>query len=199
MFILSSCEQPIKYITVKKTETVDNVVNTREIIYVDKEIFIMNDVIEPIKEYDNYVTTESKVFGIVETGFEEIAFISGLFKKDDVVYFKIDELFYSQSNGVITEIDESDYPGIPPSEYVSFNSGKFKIEPFNYSGMDTSRVYNDSLVVAYKQIDGACMRGNDLLYSVCETFSTRLSGIYIWTVNSSGTSKIDALGDGRIW
>ena len=106
MFI-SSCEQPTecKYIEVEvekevivdrevevvvEVETlVDNIILTESIIYVEKEVYIMSEeeiviAVDPITEYDNYVTRESKVYGVTADGFEEIPFITGLFKLDDV-------------------------------------------------------------------------------------------------------------------
>ncbi len=128
---LYSCEPVVEYVEVEKivteevevevevervvTETVieekevieyvDNLVNTETIIYLDKEIYVVEEkeiIVEPIKEYDNYITMNNKVFGVVGDGFEEIPLITDLFKIDGVIYFKVDENLCSQENGVIT-------------------------------------------------------------------------------------------------
>jgi hypothetical protein len=186
---------------VEKDVIIDNIVNTETIVYFTKEIFIMEEqevVIEPIKEYDNYITTENKVRGVVAGGFEEIPLIKGLFKIGETLFFTIDELFYSQENGTITEIEESEFPEVPRSEHIEFESGVFKVQKAMYNETPISKVYNGTSNVAYMQVDGACLRGSDLIYSVSISYGTTPSGIYLWTVNGNPQLQT-VLGEGRIW
>lgn len=225
ILLFASCEQPTKYITeyvevevekviteteeVTITEYVDNIIQTTEIEYIEKEIYIMSEeeipAVEPIKEYDNYVTLgepyNSRVFGVANDGLEEIPLIKGLFKIDGVVYFTIDEVGYSQKDGEIVEIEESDFPTVPDSDHIVYENGIFKIQQYVYNDMLTSRVYKHvsetkNPVTAYLQVNGACMRGSDLLYSVSEEFPHRPKGVYVWTVNGN---PIRLWEDGRIW
>lgn len=197
--LFTSCEQPVEYITeyVDVVEIVDNVIYTESIVYITKEVLIMSNV-DPIKEYDNYITLDSKVLGVTSDGFEEIGLIKDLFRIDGVIYFYIDEVCYSQSGGVITEIESADIPEIPESEHITYDSGDYKITKSVYNDMDISMVYNGNPVNAYMKVDGACLVSSDLIYSVAETYSTRYKGIYIWTVNGN-PDKMDNLGSGRIW
>lgn len=180
---------------------VDNVINTETIIYVEREVYIMAEqeiFAQAIKEYDNYITTVNKVLGVTEEGFEEIPLIKGLFKIDSVLFFTIDELFYSQESGTITEIEESDFPEVPRSEHFEFESGNYKIQNSVYGDDDISKVYNGSPNVAYYMVDGACLRGSDLIYSTPIDTGTRYKGIYLWTVNGNPQLQ-SVLSEGRIW
>jgi len=198
-----------KTVVEEKEVLVDNVIQTTKIEYVEKEIYIMSEVeipaVEPIQEYDNYVSLESgygnRVFGVTTDGFEEIPNIKDLFRIDGALFFKIDEKLYCQENGVITEIEESDLPTVPESEHITFENSIYKIQQYVYKDVLTSRVYKHvsetmNPVTAYLQVDGACMRGNDLLYSVSEEFPNRPKGIYIWTVKGN---PIRLFESGRIW
>lgn len=187
------------------TEYVDNIVYTETIVYLEKEIYTMPEV-EPIKEYENYITTENKVHGVYPDGWEEIPLIKGLFKIDGVIYFSIDDKFYSQVDEVITEIES--FPAIPESEHIEFANyvesendavdGQYKIEIGDYNGDSISKVFNGTQNPNYMQIDGACMRGADLLYSVSISYGSTPAGIYLWTVNGNPTRQ-SVIGEGRIW
>ena len=227
IFLFASCEQPIEYrdkiiyeeveievvevreVEVEKevtiTEYVDNIIQTTEIEYVEKEIYIMSEEeipsVEPIQEYDNYVTLDNKVMGVTELGFEEIPNVMELFKIDGVIYFTIDGVGYSQKDGAITEIEESDFPTVPESDHIVYENSIFKIQQYVYNDILTSRVYkhvseNVNPVTAYMQIDSACMRGNDLLYAVSVDYPNRPMGVYLWTVNGNPMRLFE---DGRIW
>lgn len=220
--LFASCKQPVQYIEVEKTVIeereviIDNIINTESIEYIEKEVFVMSEEeiivkpVEPIKEYDNYVSTGSgyafRVFGVVDGGFEELPDIKGLFKIGNTLFFIIPgetEKFYSQENGVITEIEPADFPEIPASEHITFDNSPFKVFKYVYKGQDTSRVMkyiSETMqpVTAYLMIDGACMRNNDLLFSVSECFpnSTRYKGVYIWSLNGNILRLFES---GRIW
>jgi hypothetical protein len=178
--------------TVTEFVEVDNIVYNETIIYIEKEVYIMA-VVEPIKEYDNYITTGNKVSGVTETGFEEIPLIKDLFKIDGVIYFSIDEKMYSQVNNVITEIDI--LPEVPESENIVFNSGIYKVEKAVYGEEDISKVYKGTSNQARYIIDGACMRGDDLIFSCPIDTGDLLKGVWIWTVNGSPNHIME----GRIW
>jgi hypothetical protein len=200
-------EKEVEVVTVVETETlIDNVIETIKIEYVNREVYIMSEeevkefIMEPITEYSNYVSNDNKVFGVTSEGFEEIAFIKGLFKIDGVIYFEAEEKLYSQVDGVLTIIDE--LPVVPESEYIETTvvegeTAILRITKDKYNDIDISKVYNRKLEVAYLQIDSTCMRGDDLLYSVCQESGTRKVGVYIWTVNSSSPRSV--FDSGRIW
>ena len=195
-------ETVTEYIEVAPTVQIvekDVIINTETIIYEEREVYIMSveeiPKVQPITEYSNYVTLDNKVFGVVEDGFTEIPLITGLFRIEGILYFSIGELFYSQEKGVIKEIAE--FPIIPASDFVEFSNGVFKIENDLWDTTPISRVYKNTFVEAYLQINGACMRGNDLLFSVSIGTTGRECGVFIWTANSGGTLSI--FDNGRIW
>lgn len=188
---------------VEKDVIIDNIINTETIVYLTKEIYVMAEpeiIIEPIKEYDNYISMENKVVGVTEEGFEEIPLISGLFKIDGVIYFSVyngeNELLCSQESGVVTIIEPADFPEVPESTHFEFESGDYKIQNSVYGDEDISKVYNGSPNVAYYMIDGACLRGSDLIYSTPIDTGSRLKGVYLWTVNGN---PLRVMEDGRIW
>ncbi len=230
--LFASCSQPVEYVEVDKevvvTETVevavdrsvDNVVNTESIVYIEKEVYIMAKekiVIDPIKEYDNYITTDNKVFGVVKDGFEEIPLIKGLFKINGVIYFKTNvlikgdkipntnpveyvkvstEKLCTQKDGVLTELEEADFPLVPVGDFVTFASGDYKIEKSVYKDEPISMVFNGSPRQSHYMVDGACLRGKDMIYSCPIDTGNRYKGIWIWTVNGN---PLRIMEDGRIW
>lgn len=151
--------------------------------------------VEPTKEYDNYISMDNKVMGVTQEGFEEIPLIKGLFKIGNVIYFSIDDKFYSQVNNVIAEILVADFPEVPVSDFFVFESGDYRIEKDVYNDQDISKVFKGTSNQARYMIDGACLRGSDLIFSCPSDTGSMLKGVWIWAVNGSPSR----VGDGRIW
>lgn len=191
-----------EYIETEKL--IDNIINTETIIYITKEVYIVTEqeiFVQPIQTYDNYVTLSNKVYGIIPGGFEEIPLIKDLFKIGGILYFTVDDKFYSQTAGKITELETQ--VETPRSEHIEFSFGIFEIEKTTYKDEPISKMYKhisetDNPTQGRYMIDGACIRGNDLLFSAPIDTGKLLKGVWIWPLNGSPT-RFSAMDNGRIW
>ena len=170
--------------------------------------------LQPIKDYDNYIVSGKRVFGIdgIETEevilkdvddnsiqFNEFFIIPG-----DAIYLNVkvmeDETekiyYFSQLDGTIEEEIESEFPDVPESTFIEMESTPFKIATFDYKGDDTSRVYQQTLVTGYQKIDGYSVNQFGLWFSVPITISIRYEGIYFYPVNGNIFRKMES---GRIY
>ena len=207
----------VETVTVTETEYIDNIIET--IIYINKEIFIMSETTSneiAITEYDNYITTDSKVYGLSDGALVLIENVTGLYKNDSVLYFNMEVTStttttdedgneteetatsinaYSQTDGILTLLDE--LPDEPDSEYVEFESGTFKIETGVSGDIDCSFVYNETVTTGFLMVDGVCISDGDLYFSVPTTYATRYEGIYKYE-SDDGCPRM-VFSNGRIW
>lgn len=183
-------------------------------------------IVEPIVEYNNYIVTSSKIYGVGTNSYIEIEGLESLFKIGDVLYYTkniVEETtetitdedtgeettattsetvvhYYSQADSIVTEIEESDFPSEPNSSFMTFESGIFSIGEYDLEGETVSMVYKvtdkGTLRTGYPQVDGACMMGNDLLYSVSIGESIRKVGVYIYPLDGNVRMLFSS---GRIW
>jgi len=175
---------------------IDNVILIREIVEKEVSMETASDVKEviipsPILEYTNYVSLGAglgfRAFGVNADGLIELDGIRKLSKVEGVLYFEYKGNSFKQVGQDVTQIEE--LPVID-SPRIEFEKDNFKVTIGEYKGDTFSYVFNRTLQVAFKNVTGACMRGNDLLVSVGETIATRYKGVYIWTVNDTAPRLI---------
>lgn len=117
--------------------------------------------LQPIKEYQKYIGTGNKVYGIDGDKAEEILLkdtdgnqhlFNQFFVLDGMIYLSVSvvemmvipdsdpeesepiqkEYFFSQTGGQIDEELEKDFPAMPESEHVTYDDALFKIETTPY-------------------------------------------------------------------
>ena len=181
--------------------------------------------LQPIKEYEGYVKTVSKLFGIDGDQLEEIVLmdtedkmqpLEKFFIKDGMIYMSVEvreqgdaipdtdpvqyeavlkEYFFEQENGDLQTIPS--IPEIPPSERVQFSDTVFQINNTTYGELETSNVLQMPAVMAFKMINGCLRVTNGLWFSVTESYSSRLKGVYFWAIDTGGPKRVKE--SGRIW
>ena len=143
------------------------------------------------------------------------------FVKDGTMFFNVKTIdntdpenpvevvkYYFQTGDQITEeTNVSAFPDKPVSDFVEMGVSPFSIVTFDYNGEDTSRVIKDifdednklvkSLPTGFKMIDAYCSTNDGLWFSVPETISIRLKGIYFYPVGGNLSSS--PIMSGRIW
>lgn len=204
-----SCEQP--------AETPE-MNNTPMIIIEEEPMEVEVMEVLAIDVYQNYVVSGKKVLGIngaelepVEIKSKEGGVLSPLvfFKKNGKIYFSIQTfepgensddpaiekiLYFSQEGDVLSTI--ATLPDAPESERVEYESGSFSVKKTSYGELETSTVMRDATPEAYLCIDGAVKTDGGLWFSVPESYSIRLKGVYYWPLEGS---KISVMGEGRIY
>ena len=176
--------------------------------------------LQPIKEFNHYVTSGKRVFGIDRDRLEEIKLLSSeggkiLFEK----FFVIDgelclsaiimepvepegepsgvEHFFVQSSGDMMEVEKSAFFNMPESVRIEYtHDGMFGIEKSIYGELETSTVIRGTLQEAYIKIDGCARVNTGMWFSVPESYKTRLKGVYFWPNDAVKSRVIDS---GRIW
>ena len=192
------------------------------------EIIIIEEVhsmeLQPIKEYEGYVKTEGKLFGISGDSLEEIMLmdtedkiqpLEKFFLKDGMIYMSVEvtevqvipdsdpeesenvlkEYFFMQENGDLQTVQS--IPTMPVSERVQFSDTVFQINNSTYGELEISNVSQMPAVEAYIKVDGCKRTVNGLWFSVPESYSSRLKGVYFWGVDSGKTVRVKT--EGRIW
>lgn len=104
--------------------------------------------------------------------------------------------YFTQTAGVITEIQETEYPEKPVTVYIEMDSKPFKIIKSVHEDIDMSEVYQGTLRTGYKQIDSYVKNDVGLWFSVLESFGIRLKGVYFY---GEGANIIRVKEEGRIW
>lgn len=224
MFLfLASCYLPVEneYAIIEET-AVESEDETDEIIIIQE---VQSMELQPINEYEGYVKQESRVFGITGNELEVIVLLDmegnkhkpeKFFVKDGLIYLSIEvveqgdaipdtdpvqypnvlrEYFFEQKDGNLQWVD--DLIEEPPSERVQFSDPKFQINNATYGELETSNVLQMPLVEAYIKIDGCKRVSNGLWFSVPESYSSRLKGVYFWPIDAGKTIRIK--DEGRIW
>ena len=119
---------------------------------------------------------------------------------DPVQYESVEKIYYYvQDNGIILNIDESEYPEKPELIFATMAEGLFQIFDHEYNGAVYSRVMRHTEVTAFKQIDSFYYTPGGLWFSVPETLQTRLKGVYFYDKDFS--TNLTQFPDitGRIW
>lgn len=214
-----SCSSPVT-ISVPEVipETVPEVIiipdepDTPEIPEIIEEIIFM---MKPIEVYEKYAVDENnKVFGlegnsrdviVLKDTDDKIHSFKDFFVKDGTVFFSVNIMedeqsvtkYYFQTGDQITEDTEQAFPAKPESDFVEMGISPFSIATFDYEGMDTSRVSKDGKPTGFKMIDAYFHTPEGLWFSVPETISIRLKGVYFYPVE--GNLAQSPIMSGRIW
>ena len=104
--------------------------------------------------------------------------------------------YYSQVDNEVSEyVSASDYPVKPIISFVEMGITPFSIKTVDNNGSDVSYVGRDTLnkktgeiehkPTGFKMIDGYCSVKDGLWFSVPETISIRLKGIYFYPVEGN--------------
>ena len=215
--ILSSCN----YTMSENNDIIEEAI-IEEVEQIIQEVQTME--LQAIKEFDKYIESGGKVYGINGSELEEVILkdteenvmlFNQFFVLDNEIYISVvvmepvepdgepsgKEYFFSQTGFLIQEELKNDFPPIPDGEYVIYkNDGLFEItkEPYMIDNelVDTSRVIKGGAPEAYLKIDGYARGDNGMWFSVPESFATRLKGVYF--LPESG-NKIMVKSEGRIW
>jgi hypothetical protein len=117
---------------------------------------------------------------------------------DPVQYESVEKIYYFlQDKGVVLDIDVSEYPDKPESDFVTMADGIFQIMEYINKDVVHSRVLRNGAPTAFKMIDGYFYTPAGLWFSVPETLSVRLRGIYFYNHKDNLTQFPDIAG--RIW
>ena len=224
ILFLASCYLPVEteYAIIEETATESDEGLEDEIIII-QEVHSME--LQPIKEYEGYVKQESKVFGISGNELEEIKVfdtenneqpIEKFFLKDGMIYLSVEvreqgdaipdtepveyeavlkEYFFEQENNDLQTVES--IPNLPPSERVQFSDTKFQINNATYGDLEISNVLQMPAITAWLKVDGFKRVTNGLWFSVPESYSSRLKGVYFWGLEAGGTVRVK--DEGRIW
>lgn len=222
MSVLTSCAVPVSPATNEITAAPDNPV--------PEEVKTMT--IQPFKEYQAYAVSESgSIFGLIGKKREQIIFKDdqdqtvkpeAFSKSGDTVYFSIKTMeagaipdtdpvqyyavekfyYFSQTSGVITELEASDFPSVPESSRVEMGIAPFSIISGKYGDTDISTVSQEISETskpkkAFLFVDGYFSISEGLWFSVPEGINGAEKGLYFWTVEAGGPSNVSEYG--RIW
>lgn len=221
MALVTSCDGLSEEITEYDNESTVRI--TDEIIIPDEPEQENYMDLVAFTEYSNYVVTDAKkVYGINGSSLEEISLVDSddvsysftdFFTSDDIVYFSVttsetvDEVttdtvsYFQQESSTITELDE--LPDKADSERVELDpddpdteSGDFKIESGTSGDVECSFVYRGTSMTGYLLVDGYSVTDDGMWFSVSETYSIRLKGVYFYPDSGNIASELDS---GRIW
>ena len=220
---LASCTNPVVNPVVEIPVILEVIPEDEPEIIITPEIIpeeeIISMMMKPIEDYEKYAVTEDlKVFGLTGKTREAIVLkdteykihgFTDFFKVGEKIYFAVTVMEPAEPDGepegvsylfkqeagevsIMTKPIEK-----PLSNFVEMGITPFAIQTFNYEGSDTSRVSKDGKPTGFKMIDAYLFTPQGLWFSVPETISIRLKGIYFYPVE--GNLSQSPVMSGRIW
>lgn len=219
--IITSCNNPVASSMFETALTTAPEITDDPERTLEEETIEMSLILNPIAVYEKYaVDDNNKVFGLTGKTRESIVLkdtegnihsFNDFFVKDNTVFFNVKAFdytdpenpvekifYYFQTGEIITEETTiSAFPEKPSSDFIEMGISPFSIIKFDYDGMDTSRVIRDGRQTAFKMIDDYYWTPEGLWFSVPETFSIRLKGVYFYP--KVGNLSASPAMTGRIW
>lgn len=174
----------------------------------------------PINDYPAYSEVNNFVYGISDTivtkiileddvgtifNFNEFFILNGIIYYN-ISYYNIDEelitVYYSQDQGVVSEILESEYPVKPISERIQLSESPWEIFDSLYTTIDISSVRqfiteNSIPMKNFLIVDAYYISESGLWFSVPDGVPGAEAGLWFFTLGEKYVRR--RLDYGRIW